>query len=87
RQAAWREAGYRDAAGEPELRQAIATYLRASRGVDCEPGQVIVTEGTQEGLALCALLLADAGDTAWIEHPGYGGAFAALRAAGLHCVP
>lgn len=50
RQAAWREAGYRDAAGEPELRQAIATYLRASRGVDCEPGQVIVTEGTQEGL-------------------------------------
>lgn len=87
RQAAWREAGYRDAAGEPELRQAIATYLRASRGVDCEPGQVIVTEGTQEGLALCALLLADAGDTAWIEHPGYGGAFAALCAAGLHCVP
>lgn len=87
RQAAWREAGYRDAAGEPELRQAIATYLRASRGVVCGPEQVIVTEGTQEGLALCAQLLADAGDTAWIEHPGYGGAFAGLRAAGLHCVP
>lgn len=87
RQTAAHEAGYRGAGGEPELRQAIATYLRASRGVDCGPQQVIVTEGTQEGLALCAMLLADAGDIAWIEHPGYGGAWAALRAAGLRCEP
>lgn len=87
RHSTWRDAGYRDAAGEPELRQAIATYLRASRGVNCGPEQVVITEGTQEGLALCAMLLADGGDTAWIEHPGYGGAYAALRAAGLRCVP
>jgi GntR family transcriptional regulator/MocR family aminotransferase len=74
---------YGDPAGEPLLRAAIADYLRASRGVVCEPGQVFITDGTQSTLDLCAHACADAGDTAWIENPGYGGALAALRGAGL----
>lgn len=79
--------GYRHALGEPELRQAIATYLRASRGVRCDAEQVTVTQGTQHSLALCAHMLADAGDTVWIEHPGYGGARTAFLQAGLKLVP
>jgi GntR family transcriptional regulator/MocR family aminotransferase len=79
--------GYRHAMGEPELRQAIATYLRASRGVSCEAEQVTVTQGTQHSLALCAHMLADDGDTVWIEHPGYGGARTAFLQAGLKLVP
>lgn len=77
------ELSYRHVAGEPELRQAIATYLRASRGVRCTADQVLITDGTQQALELCARLLADEGDTAWIEHPGYGGARIALAHAGL----
>lgn len=87
RQVHARELGYRDASGEPELRQAIATYLRASRGVRCQADQVTVTDGTQQSLELCAQLLADPGDTAWIEHPGYGGARRALLQAGLRLQP
>lgn len=79
--------GYRWSVGEPELRQAIATYLRAARGVRCHPDQVTVTDGTQHSLELCAHMLADVGDTVWIEHPGYGGARMAFAQAGLKQVP
>ena len=73
-------------AGAPVLRTAIAAYLRAARGVRCDPEQVVITSGTQESLVLCAQLLADAGDRAWMEHPGYVGASAAFAAAGLQAV-
>jgi GntR family transcriptional regulator/MocR family aminotransferase len=79
--------GYRHAMGEPELRQAIATYLRAARGVRCDASQITVTDGTQDSLSLCAQILADVGDRAWIEHPGYGGARTALTQAGLLLTP
>ena len=74
---------YGDPAGEPELRAAIADYLRASRGVLCEATQVFLTDGTQNSLDICMRAFADAGDTIWLENPGYGGALAAARAAEL----
>lgn len=74
---------YGDTAGEPLLRAAIADHLRASRGVVCEASQVFITDGTQSSLDLCMRALADQGDAIWIENPGYGGAMAAARAAGL----
>ncbi len=84
---AWRnigpaQLGYMPVEGNAALRQAIAEYLRVSRGVRCEAGQVFVTDGTQNSLDLCARTLADAGDTAWIENPGYLGARHAFQAAG-----
>ncbi|MRW90893.1 aminotransferase class I/II-fold pyridoxal phosphate-dependent enzyme [Duganella sp. FT80W] len=78
-----RQLNYGDPAGEPQLRAAIADHLRASRGVVCEATQVFITDGTQSSLDLCMLALADDGDTIWIENPGYGGALAAARGAGL----
>ncbi|WP_036172434.1 PLP-dependent aminotransferase family protein [Massilia sp. 9096] len=85
---AWRglapaQLNYGDPAGEPALRAAIADHLRASRGVVCDASQVFVTDGTQGSLDLCARACADEGDTVWIETPGYGGALAAFRGAGL----
>jgi GntR family transcriptional regulator/MocR family aminotransferase len=77
---------YGDPAGEPELRRAIADHLRAARGADCDAGQVFITNGTQNSLDLCARAFADAGDKAWIENPGYGGALAAFRAAQLKVI-
>jgi GntR family transcriptional regulator/MocR family aminotransferase len=78
---------YADPSGEPLLRAAIADHLRASRGVMCEAEQVFITDGTQSSLDICMRALADDGDTLWVENPGYGGALAAARAAGLHIVP
>ncbi|KQV85370.1 DNA-binding protein [Massilia sp. Root351] len=88
---AWRglnpaQLNYGDPAGEPALRSAIADHLRASRGVLCDASQVFITDGTQSSLDLCARACADEGDTVWIEHPGYLGALAAFRGAGLKVV-
>ena len=88
---AWREArgaalNYGDPAGEPALRSAIAEHLHAARGAQCSMDQVFITAGTQSSLDLCARVFADAGDKAWIENPGYGGALAALRGAQLKVV-
>jgi GntR family transcriptional regulator/MocR family aminotransferase len=61
------------------LRHAITDYLRMSRSVKVSVGQVLITAGTQHALDLCAQLLADPGDLAWVEDPGYWGARLALR--------
>lgn len=79
--------GYGDSVGHPALRQAIAQYVRVSRGVRCGPEQVFITDGTQSSLDLCARLFADQGERVWIENPGYLGARVALLAAGLQLVP
>ncbi|MGH7893524.1 MAG: PLP-dependent aminotransferase family protein [Candidatus Binatia bacterium] len=78
---------YQYAAGHPALREAIATYLGAARGVVCRPSQVIVVAGAQAGLDLACRLLIDPGDPAWIEEPGYLGARGALLAADARLVP
>jgi GntR family transcriptional regulator/MocR family aminotransferase len=81
--------GYGQVGGHPRLREAIAEYLGAARGVTCAPEQVIVLTGAQAALDLVARMLLDPGDTAWMEEPGYLGARGALLGAGarLHPVP
>lgn len=78
---------YGPPAGYEPLRRAVAGYLATARGVVCSPDQVIITAGAQAALDLCARILADPGDKAWIEDPGYLGARGAFRAAGLDIVP
>jgi GntR family transcriptional regulator/MocR family aminotransferase len=74
---------YNDSGGYAPLRRAIADYLRVFRSVQLEADQVIVTTGTQQSLELCARLLADHGDTVWVEDPAYWGAAKAFMATGL----
>ncbi len=74
---------YGEAAGLPALREAIAGYIGAVRGVAARPEQVIVTPGAQGGIFAAALALADPGEAALVEAPGYTGLQAALRLAGL----
>jgi GntR family transcriptional regulator/MocR family aminotransferase len=78
---------YGQASGYQPLREAIATYLGAARGVRCEAAQVIVVAGAQQGIALAARLLLDREDPVWIEEPGYQGARGALLAAGAQLYP
>ncbi|WP_163268391.1 PLP-dependent aminotransferase family protein [Chelativorans alearense] len=70
--------GYIDPGGLPELRGAIADYVRKARAVKCEPEQVIITAGTQQGLFLAATVLLTAGDAVWAEDPAYPGIDAVL---------
>ena len=62
-------AGYASAGGLESLREAVASYLKISRSVNCNASQVIITAGTHQSVDLCARLLADLGDTALVENP------------------
>lgn len=73
--------GYDDPAGFAPLREAIAAYLRTSRGVQCASEQIVITSGSQQALFLVASLLLSPGDAAWVEEPGYRGINASLHAA------
>ncbi|MDX5366303.1 MAG: PLP-dependent aminotransferase family protein, partial [Alphaproteobacteria bacterium] len=79
--------GYETGTGVEALRDAIAAYAGAARGVTCNRDQVIVTVGAQGALDLAARMLLDPGDAVWVEDPGYLGARAAFTAAGLDIVP
>ncbi|HEV8630048.1 MAG TPA: PLP-dependent aminotransferase family protein [Thermoanaerobaculia bacterium] len=68
--------------GYGPLREAVADYLGASRGVRCTAEQVAIVSGTQEALDLVARLLLDPGARVAMEDPGYIGATAAFEAAG-----
>jgi GntR family transcriptional regulator/MocR family aminotransferase len=69
---------YGDPRGLMALRQAIADYVRKSRAVLCEPEQVVITAGTQQGLYLAGRVLLSRGDRVWAEDPAYPGMSAVL---------
>jgi GntR family transcriptional regulator/MocR family aminotransferase len=62
---------YGDPRGYAPLRAALQGYLWRARGLRCEPDQIIVVSGSQQGLDLCARLLLDPGDHVLMENPGY----------------
>ncbi|MRX06873.1 aminotransferase class I/II-fold pyridoxal phosphate-dependent enzyme [Pseudoduganella sp. FT25W] len=74
-------------AGLPELRIAIATYLQLSRGIDCTPSQVFITNGYRNSMELVTRALLQPGDDVWVEDPGYPPTSELLRDAGLTPVP
>src|SRR5579885_1209997 len=79
--------GYGDPMGYGPFREAVAEYLGAFRAVRCDPSQIMVTTGAQQGLLISAMALLDPGDEAWVEEPGYPGTHQALQAAGARLVP
>jgi GntR family transcriptional regulator/MocR family aminotransferase len=82
-----RDLAYGDAFGYRPLREAVADYLRAARGVRCTADQVMITAGSQQALDLAARVLLDQGDKVWLEDPGYHGARGAFTAAGANIAP
>ena len=74
--------GYTDPAGYPPLRAALAEYLKRARGVACEPEQLVITSGAQQGFDLAARVLLDPGDVVVVEEPHYPGITIPFAAAG-----
>jgi len=73
--------------GYEPLRREIAAYVSRSRAVNCTPSQVIVVNGSQQGLDLCARLLFERGDKVAMENPGYPGAIHTFSAHGASLQP
>src|SRR5450830_915664 len=74
-------------AGLPELRIAIAAYLQLSRGIDCTPSQVFITNGYRNSMELAMRALLAPGDGVWVEDPGYPPTSDLLREVGMKVAP
>ena len=78
---------YGSPAGHRGLRESIAEYLISARAVKCEPDQIIIVSGAQQGIDVVCRLLIDTGDPVWMEDPGYLAARAAFASAGAQVIP
>ncbi len=70
--------GYGEAAGYKQLREEIAVYLRTYRAVKCSADQIIIVNGSQQGLDIIMRVLLETGNNVWLEDPGYFGARASM---------
>lgn len=68
------------------LREAIALHLSKSRAVNCTPNQIIIVNGSQQGIDLVTRVILDRGDQAGIEDPGYIGAKKAFEVQGAQLI-
>lgn len=73
--------------GLPALREALAQHMRRQHGMDAQPGDLLVSTGSQQAFALLLRVLVSPGDTVVVEQPTYTAALQALRLAGAHCLP
>ncbi|MEU6425257.1 PLP-dependent aminotransferase family protein [Microbispora sp. NPDC046973] len=72
--AAWRRAAHRipgavEIPGEAVLRRAVAAHLRAVRGLEADPENVLITTGVRQSLDLVAAVAIQPGAVAAVEDP------------------
>jgi len=60
---------YSPAAGQPKLRQAIASKTLSDSGFEVNPSQVVVTNGGKQAVYLTCQVLLDAGDEVLLPSP------------------
>lgn len=70
------------------LRGALADFMDA-KGVECQPEQILITSGSQQGLAILSRLFLDPGDPAVVEQVTFTGTqqITAGRGAEIRTVP
>jgi len=66
--------------GHLPLRAWICGHLLRTAGIEASPEEVLVMNGSQQGLDLVAKVLLDPGDVVLVENPAYLGALQAFRA-------
>lgn len=62
---------YEDPRGNLALRKALQAHLSQTRGLVCSIEQLVIVNGSQQALDLCARLLVNPGDDVVVENPGY----------------
>lgn len=78
---------YDDPRGLRRLRLALQGYLWRARNLTCDIDQIIIVNGSQQGLDLCARLLLNPGDPFVIEEPCYAMARRIFASTGAKAVP
>ncbi len=77
---------YYPVGGYPPLRQFLSRYLLRF-GVEARPDDILIVNGSQQGLDLIARTLLDPGDFVAIEEPSYPRAIQVFRASGAQLLP
>ncbi|MCW3465102.1 MocR-like pyridoxine biosynthesis transcription factor PdxR [Chitinophaga nivalis] len=85
--ARWRLMGYGSEKGEDSLRAALCKMLNHDRGLSIDPGNILVTRGSQMALYLTAHTLVQPGDVVAMETPGYLPAWETFKKAGARMQP
>ena len=67
----WMHNGYSSPEGSLEFRKVLTHYVRLTRGICCDPEQIIITSSIQEGLSLCSQILFRPGDRVAVEDPSF----------------
>ncbi len=65
------ETYYTQAAGIPELREALSRFYYDEHGVDVAPSRIMITPGASGALFLLSLLLVNPGEGLLLADPGY----------------
>jgi len=79
---------YRQSRGEPVLREALAAQLGRTRGVVADPEQIVIVQGTSQGVDLLLRLLVRRGATRLaVEDPSHTTQHARARALDLELRP
>jgi GntR family transcriptional regulator / MocR family aminotransferase len=79
---------YRQSQGEPVLREALAAHLGRTRGVVADPDQIVVVQGTSQGVDLMLRLLVERGATRLaVEDPSHTTQHERARGLGLELRP
>src|SRR5437868_6414877 len=78
---------YGPSAGLPDLRQAIAQEVSASRGVEVTPEEVVVVPGGKPIIFFSILALCDEGDEVIYPNPGFPIYESMINYVGGHAVP
>jgi aspartate/methionine/tyrosine aminotransferase len=81
------ETHYCPAAGIPELREAVAEHLTATRGVDISPDRVLIGTGAKPFLFFTVLATCNPGDEVIYPDPGFPIYESAIRWGGAVPVP
>lgn len=76
-----------EAEGLWQLREEIARYVRAARGVNCAVSDVLIVTGVQQALRLVMEALTEESDRVLLEDPGYPRLRSAVLVAGRESVP
>lgn len=63
--------GGQDIQGDPQLRQALSSYLASSRSVVCDSQNIVITSGAQQALMIAAMLTLQDSRQLLMEQPGY----------------
>jgi GntR family transcriptional regulator / MocR family aminotransferase len=79
--------GYDNPEGRLELRTALARYLQRTRGVSCQPAQILILSGASQAFSLLNKLLLSPNDAMVIEDPIHYEVQLILSSSGAQLVP